>query len=127
MLYELAQECLAGLGGGAPLLRRLGWRQALRRRAQTLAMVAGLALSAATITAAFGLQDSFTASTAADRPAPVGNVDETATGPFTPAQVSQALARLRRTPDVRAAAALSLSLAATLTAPRSAVTSTAYW
>lgn len=115
---------ILGCGASAALLRRMGWRQMVRRPAQMLIMVAGLALSTMFITAAFGLQDSFQFSSVALRLAQVGNVDEAVTGPLTQAQVAQALARLRHTPDVQATAALYLSVGATI-APASSATASA--
>ncbi|HEY8283396.1 MAG TPA: FtsX-like permease family protein, partial [Chloroflexota bacterium] len=108
VLTGVALLVLAGLAARRLILCRLGLRNAVRRPAQALLLLGGLALSTAVITASFGLTDSFTDSARAQRLARMGNVDESVTGPFTGVQVGAALARLRRAPEVQAAAALTI-------------------
>lgn len=98
---------VAALGATHPILWWLGLRNTVRRPAQTLLLVGGLALATAVITASFGLTDSVTDSAQAQRLARMGNVDESVTGPLTGAQVTATLARLRRAPEVQAATALT--------------------
>jgi putative ABC transport system permease protein len=106
-LLGVALLMLAALAVTQPMLCRLALRNTVRRPAQALLMLCGLALSTAVITASFGLTDSFTDSAQAQRLARMGNVDESVTGPFTASRVTATLARLRRAGDVQAAAAIT--------------------
>ncbi|HVA92396.1 MAG TPA: FtsX-like permease family protein [Chloroflexota bacterium] len=121
-LAALTGAALLGLAGLATrqfILCRLGLRNTVRRPAQALLMLCGLALSTAVITASFGLTDSFTDSARAQRLARMGNVDESVTGPFSGARITATLARLRRAPEVQAAAALTfISQGPTITSAR---------
>lgn len=99
---------LVALGLSNLVLCRMALRNMVRRPSQTLILVLGLALSTMVITSSFGLSDSFADSTISYRLAALGNVDESVTGPFTQAQVNTALARIRQSPDVQAATALTL-------------------
>jgi hypothetical protein len=111
---------IAVLAACSPILGRVGARQMARRPARTATIVAGLSLSTVFITAVFGLQDSFHASAVDYRTAQVGTIDEAVTGAFTAAQAGRALTRLQSDPDIAAATQLTMSVGASLTAPRSA-------
>ncbi|GHO55741.1 ABC transporter permease [Ktedonobacter robiniae] len=116
---------IVGLSINNPLLWRMGMRNILRHRAQTLIMLCGLLLSFVFLTATFGLQDSLTHSVEADRLTKVGDVDESVTGPFTQNQVESALTQIRQQAAVRAATALYLNpLGASFRSQQTGVTQT---
>ncbi|EFH82437.1 ABC transporter permease [Ktedonobacter racemifer] len=116
---------LVGLSINNPLLWRMGVRNILRHRAQTLIMLCGLMFFSAFLTASFGLQDSFSHSIVADRLTKVGDVDESVTGPFTQGQVQSSLAQIRQQATVQAATAVYFNaLAAKLHAQRAGITQT---
>lgn len=100
---------LVGLSLNNPLLWRMGVRNIVRHRAQTLIMLSGLLLSSIFLTVSFGLPDSLSHSLAADRLLKVGDVDESVTGPFTQAQIDSALGQIRQHATVQAATAVSLN------------------
>jgi putative ABC transport system permease protein len=58
------------------------------------------------VTAAFGLPDSFAASSVAYRLAALGQVDESVTGPLTQTQITASLAQIKQNKNVQAATAL---------------------
>src|SRR5256885_11851593 len=87
---------LAGLSVNNPLLWRMGGRNILRHRPQTLIMLCGLLLSSIFLTVSFGLPDSLSHSVAVDRLIKVGDVDESVTGPFTQDQIASSLTQIRQ-------------------------------
>jgi ABC-type lipoprotein release transport system permease subunit len=114
---------LAGLSMNNPLLWKMGIRNILRHRAQTLMMLCGLLLSSIFLTVSFGLQDSFSHSVAADRLTKVGDVDEAVTGTFTQDQLNSALTHIRQQAAVRAATAIYLQpLGANFSSQRTGIT-----
>ncbi|GHO80600.1 hypothetical protein KSD_83710 [Ktedonobacter sp. SOSP1-85] len=116
---------LVGLSINNPLLWRMGVRNILRHRAQTLIMLCGLMFFFAFLTASFGLQDSFSHSIVADRLTKVGDLDESVTGPFTQDQVQSALTHIRQQAAVQAATAVYFNpLAAKFHAQRAGITQT---
>lgn len=98
---------LLGPGVSMSVLLRIGLRNMLRRRVQTLLLLCGLTLSTAVITAAFGLQDSFLYSALTYRLAALGSVDESVTGTFTPSQVTADIANLQHNRNVQAVVGIS--------------------
>ncbi|MBO0782496.1 MAG: ABC transporter permease, partial [Ktedonobacteraceae bacterium] len=116
---------LVGLSITNPLLWRMGIRNILRHRAQTLIMLCGLVFFSAFLTTSFGLQDSFSHSIVADRLTKVGDLDESVTGPFTQDQVQSALTQIRQQAAVQAATAVYFNpLAAKLHIQRTGITQT---
>ncbi|GHO72569.1 hypothetical protein KSD_03400 [Ktedonobacter sp. SOSP1-85] len=116
---------LAGLSVNNPLLWRMGVRNIVRHRAQTLIMLAGLLLSSIFLTVSFGLPDSLYHSMAADRLLKVGDVDESVSGQFTQAQIDSALTHIRQQATVQAATAAYLNpLAADFRVQRTGATQT---
>ncbi|GHO47670.1 ABC transporter permease [Ktedonospora formicarum] len=99
---------LAGLSVNNPLLWRMGVRNIVRHRTQTLIMLSGLLLSSMFLTTSFGLPDSLAHSLVADRLLKVGDVDESVSGHFTQAQLDSALTQIRQQAGVQAATAIYL-------------------
>jgi len=97
-----------GAGMRSPVLVRMGLRNTVRHPTRTLIMLVGLVLSVIFITASFGLQDSFSASTSASRAQKAGTVNEAVSGTFTQQEVDTALTRLRATPQVQAATGIRI-------------------
>ena len=98
---------ILGVGVSNRVLLWMGLRNTLRRPGQSVLLLAGLVLSTAIITSAFGLPDSFNASAVAYRLSALGNVDESVVGPFTQFQVDSSIAQIKQNPDVQVVAAIS--------------------
>ncbi len=99
---------LVGLGINNPLFFRMGLRNMVRRPSQVAVLLCGLSLSAAVITATFGLSDSFTASAITYRLGKMGRVNESVSGPLTQANIDLVLSRLKQDTNVQAATTLGV-------------------
>ncbi|GHO49029.1 FtsX-like permease family protein [Ktedonospora formicarum] len=116
---------LTGLSMNNPLLWRMGMRNILRHRAQTLIMLTGLLLSSIFLTVSFGLPDSLSHSVTADRLEKLGDVNESVTGHFTQAEIDSALGHIRQQTGVQATTAVYLNpLAANFRVQRTGATLT---